>query len=302
MSELLPLQAVRVFETVARHLNFTKAASELVMTQSAVSYQIKLLEAFVGAPLFQRLPRGVALTDTGSAVAPLVRRALGDLSQAFRQIRADRESVLVITTMHTFASNWLATRIGNFQLAHPDIAVRLDISSRLIDLETEGIDVAIRHGAGHWPGHVSYALLDAHFIAICSPAYVLREGKFDTPADVGRRGILISPSDPWWPLWFKAAGLNPPVRIERPGIEVDTQQIATRLATAGLGIALVNPGFVDQEIAANQLVRLFDVTGATGSQYHLLYPESRRSLRKIRLFRDWILAEAGQGAAKPVQG
>lgn len=298
MRELPPLHSVRVFASVASHANFTKAASELNMTQSAVSYQIKLLEAFVGAPLFVRMARGVALSEAGAALAPAVKRALGDLAHAFGQFRAERQSVLVITTMHSLASNWLASRIGNFQLAHPDIAVRLDISSRLVDLESEGVDVAIRHGMGHWPGHVSHALLDASFVAVCSPAYLAREGTPANPADVARSGVLISPADPWWPLWFKAAGLTLPVRIERPGIEVDTQQLATRLAAAGHGIALVNPGFVTEEIAAKQLVQLFDITGATGSQYHLLYPESRQSSRKIRLFRDWILAEAGV-AARP---
>ena len=294
MSDLPPLQAVRVFESVARHMNFTKAASELNMTQPAVSYQIKLLEAFVGASLFVRMARGVSLSEAGATIAPLVRRALGDLTQAFRQARDERSSVLVITTMHTLASSWLAPRIGNFQLAHPDIAVRLDVSSRVADLETESIDVAIRHGDGKWPGHVSHALLEGSFVVVCSPDYIMREGPLDTPEDLARRGVLISPGDPWWPLWFKAAGLPASVQIERPGIEVDTQQIATRLAAAGHGIALVHPGFVREELASNRLIQLFDVIGSTGSSYHLLYPEGRRSSRKIRLFRDWLLGEAGR--------
>src|SRR5947208_953448 len=131
MAEMPPLQAVRVFDAVARHLSFTRAATELAMTQSAVSYQIKLLEGFIGAPLFVRLARGVALSDRGLAVAPVARQALGDLSRVFQSLRDDTNATLVITTLHTFATNWLAPRIGGFQLAHPDIAVRLDVSSRL---------------------------------------------------------------------------------------------------------------------------------------------------------------------------
>src|SRR3954451_5795356 len=155
MGDSPPLQAIRVFDAVARHSSFTKAASELAMTQSAVSYQIKLLETFVGGPLFVRLARGVALSDRGAAIAPVVRQALADLNRVFRAARNENASTLAITTLHTFATNWLAPRIGAFQLAHPDLAVRIDVSSRLVDLEAEGFDVGIRSGKGPWPGLVS---------------------------------------------------------------------------------------------------------------------------------------------------
>src|SRR3712207_9355327 len=131
MTETPPLQAVKVFDAVARHLNFTKAARELAMTQSAVSYQIKLLEAFVGAPLFERFARGVALSAKGRAIAPVVRQALGDLNRAFQAAREENHSTLVITTVHTFATNWLAPRIGGFPLANPDIAVRYSEERRV---------------------------------------------------------------------------------------------------------------------------------------------------------------------------
>ena len=111
MAETPPLQAVKVFDAVARHLNFTKAASELNMTQSAVSYQVKLLESFIGAPLFLREARGVALSEHGRTVAPMVRRALSDLTQAFQSARAETTNLLVISTMQTFASTWLAPQL-----------------------------------------------------------------------------------------------------------------------------------------------------------------------------------------------
>ena len=150
MAETPPLQAVKVFDAVARHLNFTKAASELNMTQSAVSYQVKLLESFIGAPLFLREARGVALSEHGRTVAPMVRRALSDLTQAFQSARAETTNLLVISTMQTFASTWLAPRIGGFQMHNPDIAVRLDVSSHLVDFERDGVDAAIRSGKGSW--------------------------------------------------------------------------------------------------------------------------------------------------------
>ena len=105
MTAMPPLAAIRVFETVARHGNFSRAAAELNMTQSAVSYQIKLLESFVGAPLFVRQARGVILSEKGKSIAPTVQRALGDLAQSFRLVREESNSVLVISTMQTIAGN-----------------------------------------------------------------------------------------------------------------------------------------------------------------------------------------------------
>ncbi|MGE3829529.1 MAG: LysR substrate-binding domain-containing protein [Parvibaculaceae bacterium] len=293
MAETPPLQAIKVFDAVARHLSFTKAAAELNMTQSAVSYQIKLIEGFIGAPLFVRQARGVALSERGREVAPVVRRALGDLAQTFRSAREETSSVLSITSVHTFTVFWLAPRIGSFQLAYPDIAVRIDTQARLVDLENEGFDLAIRSGKGKWPGLVTHYLIEECFTPVCSPAYLEREGTPKTPGELLKR-ILIGPSDPWWPAWFAAAGVDAPSAIPRPGIDVETQQMAASLAVAGQGVAMVNPGFLAEDVASGRLVRLFDITGTTGNHFYLAYPESRRTLAKIRAFRDWILAEAGR--------
>ncbi len=170
MTALPPLAAIRVFESVARHGNFSRAAAELNMTQSAVSYQIKLLESFVGAPLFVRQARGVALSEKGDIVAPTVRRALGDLAQCFRLVREESNSVLVISTMQTIAGNWLAPRLGGFQLLHPEYTVRLDISPNMADLESEGVDVVIRSGKGNLAGPHQPLPADANFHAGLQPS------------------------------------------------------------------------------------------------------------------------------------
>ncbi len=292
MGDLPPLQAVKVFDAVARHGNFTKAAGELNMTQSAVSYQIKLLERFVGAPLFVRQARGVTLAERGELLAPMVRRALGDLAQSFRSVAEKSGSVLVISTIQTIAGNWLAPRIGAFQMLHPEFAVRLDISTRLVDFESEDVDVAIRSGKGEWRGLVSHFLFDQSFTAVCSPIYIEREGRPKTPAELLSR-ILIAPSDDWWPLWFAKAGVASAIKIERPGIDVENQQMAASVAAAGHGVALVTPGFVGEDLKAGRLVQLFDVLATSGSNYFLVYPEPRRGQPKIATFRDWILEQAG---------
>lgn len=288
-----PLQAVKVFDAVARHMNFTKAADELNMTQSAVSYQIKLLEGFIGAPLFVRQARGVGLSEQGAAVAPLVRRALGDLTQAFQSAKAETTNLLVVSTMQTFASTWLAPRIGTFQMANPDIAVRLDVSNHLVDFSRDGVDVAIRSGKGDWPGLMGHVLGGGNFTIVCSPLYYERIGRPKSPADLDNC-IFIGPRDEWWPMWFAAAGLKPPASLSRPGVDVETQQMAAVLAVAGHGLALVHPGFVADELKTGKLMQPFDVVVASGFNYYLVYPETNRLPRKTQLFRDWILAEAGQ--------
>jgi LysR family transcriptional regulator, glycine cleavage system transcriptional activator len=291
MSDMPPLHAVRVFDAVVRHGSFTRAATELNMTQSAVSYQINLLERFVGAPLFARLPRGVALSEKGEAAAPMVRRALGDLVQCFKNLRDDSNAVLVISTMQTIAGNWLAPRLGRFQLKHPELAVRLDISAHNVDLDAENVDVVIRSGKGQWPGLVSHELLGQNFTPVCSPHYIAREGRPETPEQILGH-ILIDRNDVWWPIWFEAAGLPRNAATLRTSIDVDTQQLAAILAVAGSGIALVSPAFVSEDLKSGRLVQLFDTMAASGSSYYLAYSESRRNTPKIRAFREWILEQA----------
>jgi LysR family transcriptional regulator, glycine cleavage system transcriptional activator len=292
MTALPPLAAIRVFESVARHGNFSRAAAELNMTQSAVSYQIKLLESFVGAPLFVRQARGVVLSEKGETVAPTVRRALGDLAQSFRLVREESNSVLVISTMQTIAGNWLAPRLGGFQLLHPEYTVRLDISPNMVDLESEGVDVVIRSGKGIWPGLTSHFLLGQNFTPVCSPHYTAREGRPEKPADILNH-VLIARNDIWWPIWFEAAGLPRNAAITRSSVDVDTQQMAATLAIAGSGIALVSPAFVGDDLKSGRLMKLFDIVAYSGADYYLAYPESRRNSPKTRAFRDWILKEAG---------
>jgi LysR family glycine cleavage system transcriptional activator len=291
MSGVPPLPAIRVFDAVARHGNFTRAAAELNMTQSAVSYQVKLLESFVGVPLFLREARGVSLSPRGAELAPLAARTLSDLAKGFSATRDALKNVLTISTMQTIAANWLARRLGAFQMQHPELAVRLDISDQLVDFTTESVDAALRSGKGHWPGLEAHRLFTQDFIAVASPVYLAREGRPETPQDMLRH-VLIAPSDEWWDMWFKAADVATPIRIARPGIDVETQQMAGSLAVSGHGIALITPRFEAQCLRDGNLQQLFPITGTSGLSYYLAYPRARRSERKIRLFRDWVLSEA----------
>src|SRR5258708_29151247 len=149
MKRALPPRAgVRAFEAAARHLNFARAAAELGMTQAAVSYQVRQLEKSVGTALFRRLPRRVALTEAGARLSLAATDAFDRLAAGFAILRNDQPEVLSISAVLTFATKWLVPRLGLFQIAHPEIAIRLESTDQLADFAGDEIDVGIRSGLG----------------------------------------------------------------------------------------------------------------------------------------------------------
>ncbi|MGF7008476.1 LysR substrate-binding domain-containing protein [Aminobacter sp. BE322] len=288
--QLPPLTAIRVFEAAARHASFTKAAAELGMTQAAVSYQIKLLEERVGAPLFLRRPRQVALTEVGRRLAPAASEAFAILGEAYAAARGGSAGTLCVSTVLTFASNWLARHIGSFQMRHPGIAVRLDTSSRMVDFAREDVDVGIRSGDGTWPGLVAHRLFRAQYTPMLSPKLAESIGGVKEPADLLKLNIL-DPGDIWWTRWFALAGLPADSLSGRPDTSMGSQAYEASAAMAGQGVAILTRAFFTSELAEGRLIQPFDLIGDDGQGYWLVYPEARRNAPNIRAFRDWILAE-----------
>jgi LysR family glycine cleavage system transcriptional activator len=296
MRRLPPLAAVRVFEAAARHENFTKAAAELGLTQAAVSYQIKLLEERLGAPLFLRSKRRVTLSEAGRKAAPIVSAAFDSIGDAFAGLRAENEAVLTITAAETFAANWLAPRLGSFQFSHPHLAVRLTADARLVDFAREEIDVGIRTAKAPWPGLLSHFLYRQHFTPLCSPAFLERTGGLAGPSaliDAPR----LSPDDIWWKIWFETAGVEAPGGSGLPGIRLDSGAMEGNVALAGHGVAILTPCLWRNEIASGRLVQPFPLIAYDGTSQWVVYPELKRNLPKVRAFRDWALAEAERMAA-----
>lgn len=298
MRRIPPLSAVRVFEAAARHENFTSAAAELGMSQAAVSYQVKLLEERLGVPLFRREKKRVVLTEAGRRAAPQVARAFDALDSAFAAIRADDEGLLTVSTSNTFANTWLAWRLGSFQMAHPDMAVRLLTSDSLADFGGDEVDVGIRAGVGPWPDLSQDLLVPIDFTPMCSPGFMRRHGPF-VPADL-LRVPLISPHDIWWPFWVREAGVDMPEGPLRAGVRLDSQAHEGHAAMAGQGMAMLTPFFWRNDLAENRLVRPFEQVSTRGYAYWLVYPEARRSVPKIKRFREWLLAELARDLPSPV--
>ncbi|HYE46288.1 MAG TPA: transcriptional regulator GcvA [Caulobacter sp.] len=291
MRVLPPLNAVRVFEAAARHETFTAAAAELGMTQAAVSHQVKVLEDRLGQQLFRRARQRVELTEAGRRAAAGVARGLGEIEAAFAEFRAEDETSLTISSTLTFANTWLAWRLGRFQLSHPEIAVRLLADNSLVDFGKDGVDVAIRSGtSGDWPGLEAQRLLLHDFTPMCSPAFRAAHDGIATPADL-LKVPLISPDQPSWDCWFRDAGLPDSDRGPLPGVRLDTQANEGHAAMAGQGVAMLTPFLWRQDMADGRLVRLFPQVCDLGLYSWIVWPEHRRRARKIRQFRDWLMAE-----------
>ena len=290
MRNLPPLAAIRVFEAAARHENFTAAAAELGMTQAAVSYQVRVLEERAGQALFRRERKRVVLTDTGRRVAGDLTRALDTIDESFAQLRRDDAATLTVSTTQTFANTWLAWRLGGYQMANPDMAVRMTAEDALSDFVRDAADIAIRSGLGPWQGVHADLLFRVTFTPMCSPAYLAGRGGKLAPEDLLTLP-LIGPDDPWWTYWLGEAGVDVTEPPGRGGIRLDSQASEGHAAMAGQGVAMLTPFLWRNDIADGRLVCPFAQVSSRGYGYWLVAPEHRRNVPKIRRFRDWLLAE-----------
>jgi LysR family transcriptional regulator, glycine cleavage system transcriptional activator len=296
MRRLPPLAAIRAFEAAARTENFTAAAAELGMTQAAVSYQVKSLEERLGAPLFVREKGRARLTALGARLLPPLSSAFDSIEAAFASHREEDESLLTVTTTHTFANTWLAWTLGSFQMQHMDLAVRMTTSNELVDLRSGDADVAIRGGRGDWEGLEQHRLFETTFTPMASPECVAEAerklGRKLEPHDIPSQN-RISPTDDWWQQWFADNGVPADEAVlRRPGLRLENQANEGHAAMAGLGFALLTPLLWKGDVAAGRLTVPFpDRVSARGWGYWLVYPKERRMVPKVKRFREWLLPE-----------
>ncbi|MBA3668788.1 MAG: LysR family transcriptional regulator [Sphingomonas sp.] len=296
MRILPPLAAVRAFEAAARTENFTAAAAELGMTQAAVSYQVKSLEERLGAALFVREKGRARLTPLGARLLPSLTSAFDSIETAFAAHRQDDESLLTVTTTHTFANTWLAWRLGAFQMQHPDLAVRMTTSNDVVDLRTGEADIAIRAGRGDWAGVECHRLFRSSFTPMASPqniaAIEAQLGRPLEPSDIPGLN-LINPSDDWWQQWLADNGVQVDSGLfRRPGVRFENQANEGHAAMAGQGLALLTPLLWHGDVAGARLAIPFpDRVSTRGWAYWLVVPAERRNIPKIKRFSEWLVVE-----------
>lgn len=288
----LPLNALRAFDVSARHLNFTRAAEELHLSPTAVSQHVRNLEQRLGVPLFRRVPRGLALTDEGLALLPVLAESFARIATAldgFGRGRGTRpREVLSVGAVGTFAVGWLLPNLREFQLAHPLIDLRIFTNNNRVDLAGEGLDYALRFGDGLWHGTEALPLMRAPLAPLCAPAIAQR---LRAPRDLGREALLRSYRADEWTGWFAAAGVSPPIVR---GVVFDSSLAMAEAAAQGAGVALLPSAMFARDLRSGRLVRPFALELDAGG-YWLTRLKSRRASAAMRAFRDWLVAQCVRG-------
>ncbi len=285
----LPLNALRAFEASARHLSFTRAAIELCVTQAAVSHQVKSLEAQLNVTLFKRLPRGLMLTSEGETLLPVVRESFDRIAQTLSQFEGGHyREVLTVGAVGTFAVGWLLPRLPDFHARYPFIDLRLSTHNNRVDVAAEGLDYAVRFGAGAWHGTDACQLLEAPLTVLCVPHLAVQ---LRTPADLLKHTLLRSYRADEWSLWFQAAGLPADTLVPR-SIVFDSSLAMMESALQGIGVALAPALMFARQLQSDAIRQPFDVGIRTGS-YWLTRLQSRAETSAMLAFKGWLKAVAG---------
>jgi LysR family glycine cleavage system transcriptional activator len=289
----LPLGSLRVFVAVAQHLNFTRAADMLGVSASAASLQVRALEEYLSQPLFRRNGRQVRLTTQGQALLPRVQEALQQLEQALHDLRAGHGTgPLKITTLPSFLQGWLLPRMARFRADHPEIDVHLHASTDLADFVRDDFQLAIRLGSGGWPNVISEKLLDEWLLPVCSPALFEKYGPLLDSHDLRRYPLLHSVTEPWTQWLFDGRAEVSMIGVR--GTVLDDSQVMVRMAAQSAGLALARWCLVADEIEKGTLLRASQRALRFTSDYWLVCPARAHALPSVRVFMDWIRAEAGR--------
>jgi LysR family glycine cleavage system transcriptional activator len=310
---LAPLNGLRAFESAARHLSFSMAATELSVTAGAISHQIAALEDFLDVKLFHRGPRGVTLTAAAEACLPLLSQGFSTIREAVALLDGDASSrPLTVNVAPAFATRWLLPRLATFTTVHPDIELRVSTGLGLIDTQrlepSSGLDemvepeiaadVSIRFGRGEYPGLKSEKLFEAAITPVCGPRLLNKQETPLQPTDLRRFTLLHHDTAYFdgdttdWAVWLKAAGVdgidaNRGPRFSHAGLALDA-------AEDGLGFALGITALTAADFLSGRLVAPFALRLASNYSYHLVCSKSLNDHPDLQTFRAWLVAEAEQ--------
>jgi DNA-binding transcriptional LysR family regulator len=301
MRRILPsLASLQFFEAAARHMSFTRAARELHVTQSAVSRQIRQLEEHVGRPLFRRSKQRLVLTEAGEAYAVAVRDVLEQAEAATLQLMAygSGGGTLTIALLPTFGSRWLVPRLGDFTSRYPDIQLNLVTQLRPFQFAGSDIDAAIHFGSDVWPGAVCHRLMGEVIVPVAAPSLLGGRARLAHAEHVGRYTLLQHVTRPRaWQEWLRTAGVE---NVDgQLGPRFEQFYMVIQAAIAGLGLAVLPRFLIQEELASGRLVVAFDRPVTSQHAYYLVHPERKTDLRRVALFRDWLLEKCAAPQPPP---
>ncbi|MNO40485.1 Glycine cleavage system transcriptional activator [compost metagenome] len=288
--ELPSLNALRVFEVVARHLNFRVAAEELGVTQAAVAQQIRGLEASLDLRLFERLPRGLALTDAGLGYSGSIRSALAMIDEATRLLRP-QTAHLTVSVTPTFASKWLIPRLGNFAQSHADIDLRVLATDRLSHFSTDGVDIAVRYGKPEFgAGLNSELLMEQRIVAVASPK-LFGGGAAPVSFEQLQEFIMLHDAHNFWPQ-FLAELFPQHAQPTAKNLRFNQTSLAIEAAINGQGIALASLAFVSDDMLAGRLIQVFVQQIRLDKSFYLVWPRKLQQPESLSVVQQWLKQQA----------
>lgn len=301
MKKLPPLNALRTFESAARHLSFSKAASELNVTPGAISQQIKTLEQQLDTRLFERLNRQILLTDSGQLLLPQLTESFRLMSEAVETVeKQQHDEPLNITAPPSFVSKWLIPRLHLFNKKHPEINVRIDASTRLVDFERENIDIGIRFSQHENPDLVSSHLMSLKIIPVCSPALLEENPAIGNPSNLNQSTLLHYENSqaeltwPDWNMWLATVGIEG-INTSR-GIIFNQTDLMIQAALEGQGLALIATVYANNDIENGKLVQPFGQSMPIEFSYYLVSSPYKSRREKVRLFKQWMIEQSASRA------
>ena len=290
-----PIAALRAFESAARHLNFTRAAEELHVTQSAISHQIKHIEELWGFKLFKRQGRGIELTENASKLSPLIGDFFSQLSTTLNALEEfNDEGYIRLALSQSFALKWMVPRLGDFSNQYPDIDITIITMPSPAELEFNDADLAVFYSPGDHENYTVIPLLHGYSFPVCSPDFFKNDiKKLKKPEDLVKLPLLRRlniDAAPRWRDWFAQAGVE--TYTLPKGLHFPNSSMALQAAIDGQGVALARSSHVADDIAAGRLIKLFDTYVQGDSRYNLVIPENKLDLPTVQLFIAWIKDEA----------
>ncbi len=304
-------QALACLDAAARHQSYTRAAQELCLTQGAVSRQILALEQLLGVALFRRTRHGVALTEAGRGYAQQAARWLLQLRQGTLELMAHQGQggSVALAAVPTFATRWLLPRLAQLGRAHPDITVHIDVRTRPFDFAGTAFDAALFAGTAaqvaHWPGVQAQWLMHEDIVPVASPRLLApaarrtpgRAWQPVAPQAIAQLPLLQQSTRPQgWQQWFDAAGVQAAQALQGPRLELFSMLAAA--AAQGLGVALIPPLLIEQELARGELVIACTQAPQRERSYYLITPQQPPT-PALQRFAHWLGEAAGAAAGAP---
>lgn len=285
--KLPPLNALKAFESAARHLNFTKAAEDLFVTQAAVSHQIKLLEDFLGVSLFHRRNRLLELTELGAQYFYEVQPLLEQISLATDKIRQQSgRQILTISVPQTFGMHWLVPRLADFHEKYPDVEVRIKGVDQDEGVLGKDIDVAIYYGNGDWNDLESIRLTESRIVILASPEYLSRN-TIRSPKDLVNKHLLHSSTYNKWKKMIEHLDMKAEIDAETGSIFSHTFMLL-QAAMHQQGVAIANQLLAQHEIDKGTLIEPFPTTLFDEKSFYVVYPSQSLQSPKVQQFVEWM--------------